>query len=121
MRLVMGCADRANKFIDDRQPWNLRKDVSRSDELRDVCTIALNLFRQLAIYLAPVLPQLARQTEELLNTTIGPGDWNQAAQPQIGTRRIISAHAETGRETTGGCHDRRQQRSRARILEAGVQ
>jgi len=86
MRLVMGCADRANKFIDDRQPWNLRKDASRADDLRDVCTIALNLFRQLAIYLAPVLPTLARQTEELLNTTIGPGDWKQAAQPQIGTR-----------------------------------
>jgi methionyl-tRNA synthetase len=86
MRLVMGCADRANKFIEERQPWNLRKNAARADELRDVCTIALNLFRQLAIYLAPVLPTLARQTEELLNTTIGPGDWKQAAQPQIGTR-----------------------------------
>jgi methionyl-tRNA synthetase len=86
MRLVMGCADRANKFIEEHQPWNLRKDATRSGELRDVCTIALNLFRQLAIYLAPVLPKLARQTEELLNTTIGPGDWNKAAQPQIGTR-----------------------------------
>jgi methionyl-tRNA synthetase len=86
MRLVMGCADRANKLIEERQPWNLRKDAARADELRDVCTIALNLFRQLAIYLAPVLPTLARQTEELLNTTIGPGDWKQAAQPQIGTR-----------------------------------
>jgi methionyl-tRNA synthetase len=86
MRLVMGCADRANKLIEERQPWNLRKDAARADELRDVCTIALNLFRQLAIYLAPVLPTLARQTEELLNTTIGPGDWKQAAQPQVGTR-----------------------------------
>jgi methionyl-tRNA synthetase len=85
MRLVMGCADRANKFIDDRQPWSLRKDPSRATELRAVCTIALNLFRQLAIYLAPVLPGLARQTEELLHTSIGPGEWNQAAQPQVGT------------------------------------
>jgi methionyl-tRNA synthetase len=85
MRLVMGCADRANRFIDDRQPWNLRKDPSRAGELRDVCTIALNLFRQLAIYLAPVLPRLAHQTEDLLHTSIGPGDWKQAAEPQVGT------------------------------------
>jgi methionyl-tRNA synthetase len=85
MRLIMACADRANKFVDDRQPWTLRKDKSRSDELRDVCTIALNLFRQLAIYLSPVLPRLARQTAELLNTSIGPGDWKQAAHPQVGT------------------------------------
>ncbi len=88
----MACADRANKFVDDRQPWNLRKDPSRSGELRDVCTIALNLFRQLAIYLAPVLPRLARQTEELLHTSIGPGDWKQAAQPQVGTTVGIFQH-----------------------------
>jgi methionyl-tRNA synthetase len=86
MRLVMACADRANKFVDDCQPWNLRKDPSRAAELRDVCTISLNLFRQLAIYLAPVLPRLARQTEELLNTSIGPGDWKEAGRPQLGTK-----------------------------------
>jgi methionyl-tRNA synthetase len=86
MRLVMACADRANKFVDDRQPWNLRKDPSRAAELRDVCTISLNLFRQLAIYLAPVLPGLARQTEELLNASIGAGDWKEASRPQLGTK-----------------------------------
>jgi methionyl-tRNA synthetase len=85
MRLIMACADRANKFVDDRQPWTLRKDKTRVDELRDVCTIALNLFRQLAIYLAPVLPRLASQTAELLNTSIGPGDWKQSLHPQVGT------------------------------------
>jgi methionyl-tRNA synthetase len=86
MRLVMACADRANKFVDERQPWNLRKDPSRAAELRDVCTISLNLFRQLAIYLAPVLPRLARQTEELLNASIGAGDWKEAGRPQLGTK-----------------------------------
>jgi len=85
MRLIMACADRANKFVDDRQPWTLRKDKTRAAELRDVCTIALNLFRQLAIYLAPVLPRLASQTAELLNTSIGPGDWKQSLHPQVGT------------------------------------
>lgn len=86
MRLVMACADRANRFIEERQPWNLAKDRSRAGELRDVCTVALNLFRQLAIYLAPVLPKLARQTEALLGTSIGAGDWSRAAQPEVRTR-----------------------------------
>jgi methionyl-tRNA synthetase len=86
MRLVMACADRANKFVDERQPWNLRKDPSRAAELRDVCTISLNLFRQLAIYLAPVLPRLARQTEDLLNVSIGAGEWKEAGRPQLGTK-----------------------------------
>jgi methionyl-tRNA synthetase len=92
MRLIMACADRANKFVDDRQPWTLRKDPSRASELRDVCTIALNLFRQLAIYLAPVLPILAEQTAKLLNTKIGPGDWEKASKPQEGTMVGVFEH-----------------------------
>ena len=92
MRLIMGCADRANKFVDDRQPWALRKDPSRASELRDVCTIALNLFRQLAIFLAPVLPVLAEQTAKLLHTRIGPGDWDQSSKPQEGTMVGVFEH-----------------------------
>ncbi len=92
MRLIMACADRANKFVDERQPWALRKNPSRASELRDVCTIALNLFRQLAIYLAPVLPVLAEQAAKLLHTKIGPGDWQQASKPQVGTMVGVFEH-----------------------------
>jgi methionyl-tRNA synthetase len=92
MRLIMACADRANKFVDERQPWALRKDPSRASELRDVCTIALNLFRQLAIYLAPVLPVLAEQAAKLLHTKIGPGDWGQASKPQVGSMVGVFEH-----------------------------
>jgi methionyl-tRNA synthetase len=92
MRLIMACADRANKFVDDRQPWTLRKDPSRASELRDVCTISLNLFRQLAIYLAPVLPILAEQAAKLLHAKIGPGDWDQASKPQEGTKVGVFEH-----------------------------
>jgi methionyl-tRNA synthetase len=48
-----------------------------------VCTIALNLFRQLAVYLAPVLPRLARQTGALLNDPIT--SWAQSQAPLAGT------------------------------------
>jgi methionyl-tRNA synthetase len=92
MRLIMACADRANKFVDERQPWALRKDPSRASELRDVCTIALNLFRQLAIYLAPVLPVLAEQAAKLLHAKIGPGDWQQTSKPQVGSMVGVFEH-----------------------------
>jgi methionyl-tRNA synthetase len=47
------------------------------------CTIGLNLFRQIAIYLSPVLPQLAQQTGELLHDPIV--NWSQASSPLVGT------------------------------------
>ena len=85
MREVMALADRANKYVEDKEPWTLRKSPERQDELRDVCTVALNLFRQIVIYLAPVLPRLAQQTAELLNDPIESGAWEKSAQPLLGT------------------------------------
>ncbi len=70
IRLILAAGDRANQFVEQRAPWNLRKDPSKQDELRDVCTIGLNLYRQLAVYLTPVLPRLAKQTGDLLNDPI---------------------------------------------------
>jgi methionyl-tRNA synthetase len=84
MRLIVELADRANPYVEERAPWNLRKDASKSREVQDVCTVALNLFRQLAIYLAPVLPRLARQTGELLQRPIE--SWDDAQTPLVGTR-----------------------------------
>jgi methionyl-tRNA synthetase len=83
MRLVMELADRANVYVESKAPWNLRKDPGKAKELQDTCTVSLNLFRQLAIYLAPVLPRLARQTGELLNRPIQ--HWDESQSPLIGT------------------------------------
>jgi len=82
MRLVLAAGDRANQYIERKAPWNLRKDPAKQDELRDVCTVGLNLFRQLAIYMAPVLPRLARQTGDLLGEPIR--SWEQSKQPLLG-------------------------------------
>jgi len=83
MRLVMAAGKRANEFIERMAPWNLRKDPAQADRLRDVCTIGLNLFRQLAVYLAPVLPRLAEQTGTLLGDPIT--SWQQSQTPLLGT------------------------------------
>jgi methionyl-tRNA synthetase len=82
MRIVMAMADRANQYVDAAAPWKLRDDVERAAELQSSCTVALNFFRQLAIYLAPVLPSLQRQTEALFGQ---PHDrWEHAARPLVG-------------------------------------
>ncbi|MEX2171959.1 MAG: methionine--tRNA ligase [Pirellulales bacterium] len=89
MRLIMSLADRANQFVDSVKPWGIHKMVKAGShpqlekQLQDVCTIALNLFRQIAIYLAPVLPRLALQAGELLNDPIT--GWEQASKPLVGT------------------------------------
>jgi methionyl-tRNA synthetase len=81
MRLVMLAGDRANQFVERTAPWTLAKDPGQARQLQDVVTIGLNLFRQLAVYLAPVLPRLARQTGELLNQPIL--DWNESKTPVL--------------------------------------
>lgn len=83
MREVMTLADRANQYIEAKEPWKLRKDEARADELRDICTVGLNLFRQIVVYLSPVLPKLSQQTAELLNTPIER--WDDSQTPLVGT------------------------------------
>ncbi len=82
MREVMALADRANEYVDRKQPWQLKKQPGSAAELVNVCTVALNLFRQLAIYLAPVLPKLAADTAALLGEPITA--LAQAERPLLG-------------------------------------
>ena len=67
MREIMAIADRANQYIDEKQPWVVIKDPARHAEVQDACTIGINCFRQLIILLKPVLPRLAAQAEAFLN------------------------------------------------------
>lgn len=83
MRLIMELADRANPYIDTKKPWVVAKQPENAAELRDICTVGLNLFRQIVIYLAPVLPKLAEQAGALLNEPIT--SWEQSQRPLIGT------------------------------------
>jgi methionyl-tRNA synthetase len=83
MRRIMALADQANPYVEQNKPWELNKDPDGAQRLQDVCTVALNLFRQLAIYLAPVLPRLALQCGELLNAPIHR--WSDSKKPLTGT------------------------------------
>ncbi|NRB74215.1 MAG: methionine--tRNA ligase [Verrucomicrobiales bacterium] len=82
MRMIMELADQANPYVENNAPWELRKDPDKAQELQDVCTVALNLFRTLAIYLAPVLPDLAEKAGELLGEDLN--SWELAGAPVTG-------------------------------------
>ncbi|MCH2609492.1 MAG: methionine--tRNA ligase [Pirellulales bacterium] len=84
MRLIMELADQANPFVENSQPWVLRKDPEKQQELQDVCTVALNLFRQLVVYLSPVLPELTGKANELFDVEIS--NWSDSQSPITGSQ-----------------------------------
>ena len=67
MREIMALADKVNEYIAVKEPWVLVKDESKQQEVQEVCSLGINLFRTLMIYLKPVLPVLAESTEKFLN------------------------------------------------------
>jgi methionyl-tRNA synthetase len=67
VREIMRLADRANEYVNDEAPWVLAKQEGREAKLHEVCTVSLNLFRLLTLYLKPVLPKLAAQVEAFLD------------------------------------------------------
>ena len=81
MRKIMALADKANQYIDDHKPWVVAKQENSDDELQAICTMGLNLFRLLIIYLKPVLPVMAEKTEEFLN--VEAFSWEQSQTPLL--------------------------------------
>ena len=67
MRLIMKLADKANQYIDKKKPWQLAKIEGNEKEVHEITSLAINLFKVLMTYLKPVLPEMARSSEEFLN------------------------------------------------------
>jgi len=75
-RLILGLADKANQYIAEQQPWSLIKEEGKREQVHQVCSDGINLFRLIILYLKPVLPELAEKTEAFLN--IAPLQWSDA-------------------------------------------
>jgi methionyl-tRNA synthetase len=73
LRRVMALADQVNQYVDKHQPWQLAKQEGQDARLLEVCSLLINAFRLLTIYLKPVLPKLAQRAEEFLN--VAPLHW----------------------------------------------
>ena len=81
MRLIMKLADKANQYIDDKKPWQLIKEEGREQEVHEITSLAINLFRVLMTYLKPVLPEMAKQSEAFLN--IDSLNWDAIKTPLL--------------------------------------
>jgi methionyl-tRNA synthetase len=80
----MALADRVNEYVDQNKPWELAKKEGQDAALHDVCSVCIEAFRLLTLYLKPVLPMLAAQVEGFLN--IAPLQWHDAT-------RALGGHA----------------------------
>ena len=101
LREIMALADRVNEYVDQNKPWELAKQAGQDAVLHDVCSVCIEAFRLLTIYLKPVLPKLAAQVEAFLQ--VEPLDFHAAS-------RALGAH-------TIGTYQHLMQRVDPKLLE----
>ena len=81
MRIVMSLADQANRYIENKKPWVMIKDDAQLADVQTTCTQGLNMFRTLMVYLTPVIPSLAAETQALFCED--PWSWDAATTPLL--------------------------------------
>jgi len=84
VRLIMELTDHANQYIDEKKPWTLAKEEDKLAEVQRICTMALNLYKTLIIYLKPIVPNLAFKSEQFLNQ--GEFNWRDLDKPLLNVK-----------------------------------
>ena len=102
LRETMLLADKVNEYVDQNKPWELAKKEGADAVLHDVCSVCIEAFRLLTIYLKPVLPALAVKVETFLK--IDPLQFADAA-------RALGAHQI-------GVYEHLMQRVDAKVVDA---
>jgi len=98
LRTIMELADKVNAFVDGNKPWEIAKDLAREADLQSVCSVTLEAFRMLSLYLKPVLPQVVAGVEAFLS--LPTMDWNAVHTPlssknPINTYKHLMTRVET--------------------------
>ncbi len=83
IREIMALTDLANRYVDEQAPWVVAKQNGRGRDLQSICSMGIQLFRILMIYLKPILPSLAERTEAFLSTTL---TWETISAPMLSHR-----------------------------------
>ena len=89
LRSIMELADKVNSFVDENKPWEIAKNPDREAELQPVCSVTLEAFRLLTLYLKPVIPQVATGVEEFLS--IPSLSWKDVDKP-LSSKNPIHAY-----------------------------
>lgn len=64
---IMTFADKTNQFFDNKTPWDLIKDDNKHQEVHEICTLTLIAFKDISIFLSPILPNLYAEVLIFLN------------------------------------------------------
>jgi methionyl-tRNA synthetase len=98
IREIMTQADAANEYIAAKEPWKLSKEPGHEQEVLDICSLGINLFRALMIYLKPVLPAMAEDAEAFLNDELKwEGDIQPLTSHQISKFKPLMQRVEQGK------------------------
>ena len=81
IKSVMALADQANQYIADKAPWVLAKQEGSEQQVQDICSTGLNMFRMLMIYLKPILPIMTQDAARFLNDNLA---WSGLNTPLVG-------------------------------------
>lgn len=82
IQAVMKLVARANKYIDETEPWRLAKDAGSLPRLGTVLYNLVESIRIAVILLAPTMPTLAERLNQQLPVFSDPSrlEWNQAGE-----------------------------------------
>jgi methionyl-tRNA synthetase len=89
LRIIMELADKVNAFVDENKPWEIAKDPAREADLQRVCSVTLEAFRLLSLYLKPVLPHVTAGVEDFFS--IPALTWNDVTKP-LSSQNPIKAY-----------------------------
>ena len=98
LRIIMSIVDNINTYTDNVKPWMLAKDTTTHTELHQVCSILINSFRLITLYLKPVIPSLATNIEKFLN--IQPLLWHDVTKLLLNHQINNYTHLITRIDTT---------------------
>ena len=80
IREIMAQADSVNEYIAEQEPWKRNKDQDQKQQVQDICSLGINLFRIILIYLKPVVPAMAEAGEFFLNDKLS---WESIRKPLL--------------------------------------
>ena len=109
IRLITSLADEVNKYLDEEKPWIQIKNDNNRGHVQKVCTDGLNMFKVLAGYLKPIIPDCVDKIEKILQCE--SLSWENIDDQLISKKidkfkpiinRIDSESIESMREESGG-------------------
>jgi len=81
---IMALSDKANQYIDSKQPWKLIKEEGKEELVHSICTTAINLFKVLTIALNPIIPGFTKNSCDFLD--IKSISWSDMNTPLLGSK-----------------------------------